>query len=92
VVIAPVRFRDEELFEPLEEFRRAGIETYVVSTRAGKCVGMLGGSIETSGVIKDQKASDFNGIVIVGGGGSPEYLWDHEPLLKLVNDLKIETQ
>ena len=86
VVVAPARFRDEELFEPLDEFRKKGIETTVVSTRAGTCIGMLGGTVDAKETIKDQVAASFDGIVVVGGNGSPEYLWNHEPLIRLVQD------
>ncbi len=86
VVVAPARFRDEELFEPLDEFQKRGIGTTVVSTRAGTCLGMLGGIVEAKEAIKDQAAASFDGIVVVGGSGSPEYLWNYEPLIRLVQD------
>ncbi|MBP2171789.1 DJ-1/PfpI/YhbO family deglycase/protease [Methanococcus voltae] len=87
LVIAQKDFRDEELFEPLQVFQsKNNIATNVVSNEVGEHVGMLGRKITTNKTIDDVKSSDYNAIVVVGGSGSREYLWNNETLLKLINE------
>jgi len=84
VVISPERFRDEELFEPLAVFRKAGIGYDIASVRPGPCTGMLGGRCEATLDLAHVGAEGYDGIVVIGGAGSPEFLWGHSRLLALV--------
>jgi protease I len=84
VVIAPERFRDEELSEPLEVFRKAGIGYDIASVRPGTCTGMLGGRCEATLDPAQANMEDYDGIVVIGGSGSPEFLWGHSRLHALV--------
>lgn len=74
-VIAPERFRDEELDIPKRIFEEAGIGVDIASTAPGKCRGMLGVSAEASLALDDVDPGDYAGIVIVGGTGSQDHLW-----------------
>jgi protease I len=84
VAIAPERYRDEELDEPLAVFRRAGIETDIASTRTGTCTGMLGGTATASLSFDRVNPDAYDGIVIIGGAGSPAYLWGNRDIAGLV--------
>ena len=84
VVIAPERFRDEELFEPLSVFQKAGITYDIASVKAGTCTGMLGGKCEATLDIASVKEEGYAGIVVIGGAGSPEFLWGNSRLHTLV--------
>jgi protease I len=84
VVIAPERFRDEELFEPLAVFDKAGIGYAIASVKPGTCRGMLGGTCEAALDLAQVRAEDYDGIVVIGGAGSPEFLWGHSRLHALV--------
>ena len=84
VVIAPERFRDEELFEPLAVFQKAGIGSDIASVRPGACRGMLGGRCEAVLDLARVAPEGYDGIVVIGGTGSPEFLWGHSRLLSLV--------
>jgi protease I len=84
VVVAPERFRDEELFEPLAVFQKAGIGYDIASVRPGTCRGMLGGKCEAGLDLAQAKAGEYAGIVVIGGVGSPEFLWGHSRLHALV--------
>ncbi len=84
VVIAPERFRDEELFEPLSVFQKAGIAYDVASVKAGTCTGMLGGKCDATLDIARVQAGSYDGIVVIGGAGSPEFLWGNSRLHALV--------
>jgi len=84
VVIAPERFRDEELFEPLSLFQKAGIAYDIASAKAGTCTGMLGGRCDATLDFARVRADGYDGIVVIGGTGSPEFLWGHSKLHALV--------
>lgn len=83
VVIAPERYRDEELEEPLAVFRKHGIEYDIASTRTGSCSGMLGGKAQASIRIADADPRAYNALVIIGGAGSPAHLWGAQDLVRL---------
>jgi protease I len=86
VVIAPERFRDEELFEPLSVFQKAGIAYDVASIKAGPCTGMLGGKCDATLDLTRVQAGSYDGIVVIGGAGSPEFLWGNSRLRTLVTE------
>lgn len=89
MVIAPLKFRDEELSEPIKYLEKTDIGYEIVSTRTGLAVGMLGGKVLVEKTIKDigtSGVSGYTGILIVGGGGAPEYLWNHTPLHEVVRE------
>lgn len=85
VVIAPERYRDEELDEPLAVFRRHGIAYDIASTRKGTCRGMLGGRAQAVLVLRTSDPAAYDGIVIIGGAGSPSHLWGDRDLQVLVS-------
>ena len=87
LVIAPDQFRDEELFVPKAKLEEVGAITVVASTKLGEAKGMLGKTANPETVIENLESSDLDGIVIVGGMGSPEYLWNNSQLHKLIREL-----
>ncbi|XRO76750.1 DJ-1/PfpI/YhbO family deglycase/protease [Methanocaldococcus sp. 10A] len=86
MVIAPKDFRDEELFEPMAVFESNGLKVDVVSTTKRECVGMLGHKITVNKTIYDVNPDEYDAIVIVGGIGSKEYLWNNTKLIELVRE------
>jgi len=84
LVIAPERFRDEELAEPRAALERAGHAVVVAATKTGIATGMLGAKERVSVSIADVRPDDIDLLAIIGGAGSPDHLWDHEPLKRLV--------
>lgn len=79
-VIAPERFRDEELAEPRQALEQAGHVVSIGSTRPGTASGMLGARVTVDTTIAAVSAEDLDALVIAGGAGAPGHLWDHEPL------------
>jgi protease I len=75
-VIAPERFRDEELLEPKRALEAAGHRVTVASTRAGTATGMLGARVTVSSTLREVRAEDFDMLVFAGGAGSPAHLWE----------------
>ncbi len=70
MVVAPERFRDEELFVTREELERGGHGTDVASTRTGRCLGSRGGSVQATLALADARSSDYHAVVYIGGGGA----------------------
>src|SRR5512146_1381797 len=85
-VIAPDQFRDEELLEPKRVLEAAGARTAIASTKTGVAAGMLGAKVMPQLLVRDAKPADYDAVVVVGGMGSPKHLWNHLPLLALVQD------
>ncbi|MCW7074773.1 MAG: DJ-1/PfpI/YhbO family deglycase/protease [Candidatus Methanospirare jalkutatii] len=86
MVIAQQDFRDEELFEPKAVFEGAGASVFVAAPRKETATGMLGGKVQPDFAISGVNASEFDAVVVVGGSGSPKYLWDDTQLRNLVKD------
>jgi protease I len=84
IAVAPEKFRDEELAEPVAAFRKAGIEVDVASTRRGPCTGMLGAKTTATLSFEEIDPKQYDGLVIVGGGGAQVHLWGDELLIELV--------
>jgi protease I len=84
LVIAPDKFRDEELLVPREIFDSIDLEYDIASVRKGTCTGMLGATAEAALTIGEADEGTYDGIVIVGGLGSQDYLWENSELHRLV--------
>jgi protease I len=67
MVVAPERFRDEELFATLAVLEGGGHEVNVASTRVGDCVGSRGGHGRVGLTLGDQRAANYDAVVFVGG-------------------------
>ena len=92
MIIAPEQFRDEELQVPRQAFQDAGWTVDVASTRVGEATGMLGA---TESVILDLALAEngvrdrmYDAVVVVGGMGSPEFLWENASLHTLLQQAK----
>lgn len=70
MVVAPERFRDEELFDTQAELTQAGHRTVVASTHAGLCSGSRGGHVTAELTLTQIRCDDYAAVVFVGGGGS----------------------
>ncbi len=85
MVIAPDQFRDEELHAPREIFKNYGWQVDTVSTKTGDIKGMLGATETVTKTLDDVDAKTYDAIVVVGGMGSPEYLYDNTQLHAMLN-------
>ena len=68
IIVAPERFRDEELFETRAVLAAAGHAITVASTRAGRCPGSRGGHIDVALTLDQVRGADYDAVVFVGGG------------------------
>ena len=80
MIIAPNQFRDEELIEPRNAFLNEGWQVDLASTQTGISTGMLGAKEPVEKTLDDINASSYDAAVVVGGMGSPEFLWNNTQL------------
>lgn len=73
-IVAPKNFRDEELFVPKRILEEAGATVILTSPEGGEAVGMQGAKVSTIS-ITEPRTQELSGAVVVGGSGSPLYLW-----------------
>ena len=83
IAVAPEKFRDEELAEPVAAFRKAGIAFDIVSTRRGPCTGMLGAKTTATLAFEEIDPKHYGGLVIIGGAGSQIHLLNDDLLVQL---------
>jgi protease I len=88
IAIAPEKFRDEELAEPVAALRAAGIGFDIASTRRGTCTGMLGAKATATLSFEEVDPKSYDGIVIIGGSGSQAHLWEDDLLPIIVNNIQ----
>lgn len=86
MVVAQDNFRDEEYLEPRDVLEDAGVSITVASNSTKEAHGALGAKIKPDISIKDAIMAEFDGLVVVGGGGSREHLWPNKDLQRLVKD------
>ncbi|ADE36751.1 DJ-1/PfpI/YhbO family deglycase/protease [Methanohalophilus mahii] len=86
MVIAQENFRDEEFLQPREIFENAGFDITVATNQKKVARGMLGGKVKPDTTISSEKANSYDAIVISGGGGAKQYLWDNKELHGIVQD------
>ncbi|MFQ5976270.1 MAG: DJ-1/PfpI family protein, partial [Candidatus Hydrothermarchaeales archaeon] len=63
-----------------------GAEVVIASTSRGTAVGMLGARIEPDLTLDEVDTKDYDAIVVVGGGGSRQYLWNNSALHGIVKE------
>ncbi|MBN1940905.1 MAG: DJ-1/PfpI family protein [Candidatus Diapherotrites archaeon] len=80
MVIAPARFRDEELFDTKGTLESQGHSIVVASKVKGAAIGMQGKTIQVHKTLDDVKIEDFEAIIFVGGQGSSIYFKDKKAL------------
>lgn len=86
--VSPENYRDEEIEVPMAVFKKNGISFDIASTREGTCKGVLGGRVTATRdfytIFEKEQFDEYEGLVIVGGPGSPVYLWKNRDLIELI--------
>ena len=73
IIIAPDKFRDEELRVPLNALKKAGADVTVFSKKLGEITGMLGYKFKPDKKLSKLKVKSFDAIVFIGGSGAKTY-------------------
>lgn len=89
-ILATDGFEQIELTSPRAALEDAGLETRIVSDKAGDIQGMhhadKGDRFSVDTTLEDAKASDFDAVVIPGGLFSPDTLRTNDAALRFVRD------
>ena len=73
IAIAPEKYRDEELAEPVAALNSAGIAFDIASTRPGTSRACWGKTL--AGIsFDDVDPKNYKGLIIIGGSGSPAHI------------------
>jgi protease I len=83
IAIAPEKFRDEELADPVAALQKANIAYDLASTRRGLSTGMLGMKAQATLSFEEVEPGGYEGLLIVGGSGAQQHLWDDDILVTL---------
>jgi protease I len=86
MVIAPERFRDEELFVTKEELEKAGHKTEIASVRKGNIAGSRGGFAEATKLLSEINTENIDAVIFVGGGGS-KLLYTNSDALRIAREM-----
>ena len=76
LIIAKEVFRDEELFDTQKALEEEGVTTVIASSIVGTCKGKLGKNAQSTILVKDISAQDYDAIIFVGGNGAMQYYDD----------------
>ncbi|HEY9685844.1 MAG TPA: DJ-1/PfpI family protein [Coleofasciculaceae cyanobacterium] len=91
MIIAPDQFRDEELLVPRKAFQAQGWTVDTMSTRIGEARGMLGAVESVAHDLPyaeaEAKNQGYDAVIVVGGMGSVEYLWDNTQLHRILQTI-----
>lgn len=84
MVVAQEGFRDEELLVPQRLLLSEGAGVDIASKVPGECRGMLGARAVSTLAVRDVDPGVYDAVVVVGGSGSPRYLWKDGDVIRTV--------
>jgi len=76
IIVAPIDFRDEELFETRKALEKRGIKVEVASVGVKEAKGFLGGKTKVDKDVLVVYAKDYDAVIFVGGKGCEIYYDD----------------
>jgi protease I len=77
VVIPPDKFRDEELFIPMQAWKKAHIQTTLFSTVLTEITGDVGGKVTPDALLESLNPDQYDAIAVIGGTGTATHLWSN---------------
>ena len=90
MILATDGFEQSELLKPKANLEKAGIETVVVSLKAGKIKGWnkddWGESVAVDLTLADANADDFDALLLPGGQINPDKLRLEDEVIELIKD------
>ena len=90
MILATDGFEQSELMKPKANLEKAGIETTVVSLKAGEIKGWQhtdwGDSVQVDKTIDEVSADDFDALLLPGGQMNPDKLRMSDDVIELIKD------
>lgn len=85
MVVAPERFRDEEVTETREVLTDLGHDVELASTRTGRATGVRGAAVDVGHRLADVHGDAWDGVVFAGGPGM-QALWDDPDAIRVARE------
>lgn len=85
MVIAPERFRDEEVTETRAVLAELGHDVELASTRTGRATGVRGATVQVGHRLADTRGDRWDGVVFTGGPGM-QALWDDPDAIRVARE------
>ncbi len=85
MVIAQHKFRDEEFEHPKTVFGQKGFAVTVAAPEKKEATGTKGAKVMPDLSIADAATERYDAVVVVGGGGAREDLWNNRALYNILN-------
>lgn len=90
MILATDGFEQSELEKPRDTLEKAGIETSVVSLKAGTIKGWdrddWGNEVDVDAVLSDVTAGDFDALMLPGGQINPDKLRLEDDVIEIIKD------
>ncbi|MHC4944027.1 MAG: DJ-1/PfpI family protein [Planctomycetota bacterium] len=86
LVIAPKKFRDEELKIPRKRLEKSGYSVEVASTNKTSCIGVMGMAVKPDLRLEEVDTKKYKGVVFVGGPGI-QSLYDNADVLRIAREM-----
>jgi protease I len=80
MVVAQEKFQEDEYFIPRRYFEDNGYRVSIASIHPGIAEGYKGSQVNVDCTISDINTFELEALVIVGGFGCKNHLWDYKPL------------
>lgn len=84
IILMPENFRDEEFKIPKERLENSGVDIIVAGLQPGDARGALGLAVKPDVLIDDVDVNDYDAVIVPGGSGSPQHLWNNSKVQSLV--------
>lgn len=88
IVLIPERFRDEEFSIPKKILIDSGIDVTVAGLEMKEAKGMLGMKVMPDVPIADIEISEYDILVLPGGGAAIDYMGNNPAILEMVKDAR----
>lgn len=85
IVIAQHKFRDEEFEHPKTVFRQKGFAITVAAPEKKEATGVKGATVTPDISIANAANQQYDAVVVVGGGGARDDLWNNRTLFNILN-------
>ncbi len=86
MVVAPERFRDEELFVTQKVLEENNHSITIASTIIGVIYGSRGGKVSVQKIISEIKTDEYDAVCFVGGGGS-KLLFNNPDAIRIAREM-----
>ncbi len=91
MIIAPEKFRDEELIKTRDELERAGGIITIASTTTDIATGMFGATVKPDITLDMVNVDEYDAVVFIGGSGSEMY-FEHSTALNIARDANLKNK